>query len=80
MLRCALGFLGRGLTWDSFFDEQKGDFELVLNWIAAKKSFEDDEDLSSDEEEDLKPNAVERSQQETAAPRPWWRILLCGLC
>ena len=66
-----------GLTRCSFFGEQEGDFELVLNSIAATKNLDDDDGEDSDEDEDLKKSPALPPRDE--APRSWWRTLLCGL-
>ncbi|KAJ4160442.1 hypothetical protein NW754_003563 [Fusarium falciforme] len=60
------------LMMRSFFDQQDGDFKLVVNSIAAiNKTFDGDE---SDDEDLRKP----AKRDETAA-RPWWKMLFCGL-
>lgn len=62
----------------SFFGEQEGDFELVINSIVALKKLNKyaDEDSDSDDD-DLKKDTVEQPREE--APRSWWKMLFCGL-
>ena len=64
------------LTEGSFFGEQEGDFELVLNSICALKKLNKDYE-SDEEDDDLDKTAVEQPRDET--PRSWWKMLFCGL-
>lgn len=60
------------LIWYSFFDQQDGDFKLVVNSIAAiNKTFDGDD---SDDEDLRKP--AKRDETEAL---PWWKMLFCGL-
>ncbi|RSM14538.1 hypothetical protein CEP52_001313 [Fusarium oligoseptatum] len=60
------------LMMRSFFDQQDGDFKLVVNSIAAiNKTCDGDE---SDDEDLRKP-----ARRDETEGRPWWKMLFCGL-
>ncbi|KAJ4312602.1 hypothetical protein N0V84_009840 [Fusarium piperis] len=61
------------LMMRSFFDQQDGDFKLVVNSIAAVNKTCDGDDS---DHEDLRKPAVRRDETEA---RPWWKMLFCGL-
>lgn len=57
----------------SFFDQQDGDFKLVVNSIAAINKTYDGDDSDG---EDLGKPAARRDETEA---RPLWKWLFCGL-
>ncbi|RSM01246.1 hypothetical protein CDV31_011436 [Fusarium ambrosium] len=60
------------LMMRSFFDQQDGDFKLVVNSIAAiNKTCDGDE---SDDGDLRKP-----TRRDETEGRPWWKMLFCGL-